>query len=411
MAIETRSRRLAPGLGSVVLLTALAAVGQFASNIYTPSLPFVARALGVEAGVAQQTLAIYMFAYACAQLVYGPLTDRYGRRPVLFVGLSLFLAGTLGCALSTDIATLLAARTVQAMGAAGAMVVSRAATRDSFDGVELARTIAAITIAFALVPGVTPLIGGIAQEHLDWRATFWLTLAVGATVLAFAAVKLPETARKRLERIETRAIVRSYGVVLSNRAAMAYALTAGCVFSCMAAFFAGSPALLIDELGVSPSEYGLYPPVAVTGFIIGGMVSRRAAGKIEPRRLAAYGLALMAMAVGLMLAFPLFGLVHKFLFVGTMVVNVAGLGIFMPTAVTQVLSRFPERAGVASALQGFIQMTGGAIGAVAVSFLQLGLPILAMPMVMVAGVACAIAVLWLGVPRDETARHIAPPTG
>lgn len=399
MRARPAARPLAPGLASVLLLTALAAVGQFASNVYTPALPFVATSLGVDASAAQLTLAIFLFAFAVSQLVYGPLTDRFGRRPVLFVGLALFLAGTLACALAENLTALLWARAVQAVGAAGGLVVSRAATRDSFDGVELARAFAAITIAFALVPGLTPLIGGVVQELAGWREIFWLTLAVGVAVTLVAVLKLPETARSRTDRIDAREIGRGYGTVLRDRTAVSYALTAGLVFGAMSAFFAASPALYIEHLGVSPAEYGLYPPLAVTGFVIGGIITRRLAGKIAARRIAGTGLVIMGVGLALMLAVPALGLVHKHVFNAAMIVIVTGLSVFLPTSISQVLSRFPDRAGTAAALQGFVQMSGGALGAVVVSAVQPTMPIFATPVVMAASVALAIVLFATAVPR------------
>lgn len=393
------ARPLPPGLGSILLLTALAAVGQFASNVYTPALPFVATSLGVDASAAQLTLAIFLFAFAVSQLVYGPLADRFGRRPVLFVGLTLFLAGTLACALADSLTMLLWARAIQAMGAAGGLVVSRAATRDSFDGVELARAFAAITIAFALVPGLTPLIGGVVQELAGWREIFWLTLAVGVAVTLVAATKLPETARSRTARIDACEVGRGYGAVLRDRTAVSYALTAGLVFGAMSAFFAASPALYIGHLGVGPAEYGLYPPLAVTGFVIGGIITRRLAGRVAARRIAGTGLAIMGVGLVLMLTVPALGLVHKHVFNAAMIVIVTGLGVFLPTSIAQVLSRFPDRAGTAAALQGFIQMSGGALGATVVSAVQPAMPIFATPVVMASSVALATVLFAAAVPR------------
>lgn len=177
---------------------------------------------------------------------------------------------------------------------------------------------------------------------------------------------------------------------------MTYTLTAGLVFGAMSAFFAASPALFIDHLGVGAAEYGLYPPIAVTGFIIGGFITRRLAGRVPAVHFAAIGLTIMAVALSLMLTFAAEGLVHKHIFNATMVMNVTGLGVFLPTAIAQVLARFPARAGTASAMQGFIQMSGGAMGVFAVSGLQSHLPLLAMPVVMRACVLMAASVFTLG---------------
>ncbi len=389
-------RTLDPGLATILLLAALAAVGQFASNVYIPSLPFIAADLGVDASLAQGTFAIFLAAFAVSQLICGPLADRFGRRPILFGAFAVFFAGTLACALAPNLTALMIARAVQASGAAGALIVSRAATRDSFEGVELQKTMAAITIAFAVVPGLTPLIGGIVQEFLGWRWAFWMTLLLGSVLALIAFRSLPETGERHTAPISAGTLLAGYRAVLTDRVAMTYALGAGLVFAAMSAFFAASATLYIGRLGVGAAEYGLYPPIAVTGFIIGGVVTRRMAGNVEPARIAAVGFALMATALLAMLALPASGIVHKHLFNATMVLNVTGLGVFLPIAISQVLSRFPDRAGTASALQGFIQMSSGALGAVTVSALQPALPLLAMPMVMLAAVLLAVLVMVVG---------------
>ena len=397
-----RARTLPATRATVLLLAAMAAVGQFASNVYTPSLPAVASDLGVGMSEAQLTFVAFLGTFAVAQLAYGPLADRLGRRPALFAGLALFLAGTLGCALAPSLGWLIAARMLQAAGAAAGLVVSRAATRDSFEGADLARILAAVTIAFALVPGLTPLLGGLIQTAAGWRATFWATLAVGAAVALWAALRLPET----LDRAAPRAPggwLRGYVGIARDSAFLGTVVSVGLVFGAMSAFFAASPALFIGQLGVSPAEYGLYPPLAVSGFVIGGIVVRRLSGRIAPRRIAAVGLGIMATALAVMLALPAAGLVHKHAFNATMVANVTGLGVFLPTAIAMALQRFAGRAGTAAALQGFVQMSGGALGAFAVGLVQPALPILAMPAVMLGALLLAILVFAL-TPQPEAAR-------
>lgn len=384
-----RAGRLPAGAATIALLTALAAVGQFASNLYTPSLPFVAQSLGVNTSAAQLTLAIFMACFAFAQLLHGPLADRYGRRPVLVWSFALFLFGTALCALAPSLATLLAARAVQAIGAAGALVVSRAATRDSFEGAALSRAIATISIAFAIVPAVTPLAGGLIQQLAGWRMIFWITLVLGLGLAMLALHRLPETLKTPIPALNAREIFAGYAMILCDRIALVFCLTVGLVFGAMAAFFAGSPELFITQLGISPVEYGLYPPVAVIGFVIGGLLTRRMAGSVAPQRAAALGLAIMGVSLMAMLLAPALGFVHKFWFAATMAANVTGFGIFIPIAIAQVLAQFPDRAGTAAAMQGFTQMIGGALGTVAVSAIQGALPILAMPLVMVTCIAAA----------------------
>ena len=381
--------RLSATKGAILLLAAIAAIGQFASNVYTPSLPFVAESLDVTSVEAQLTFAVFLASFAVAQLVYGPIADRIGRRPVLFVGLALFLAGTIACAIAPSLGMLIAARMVQAVGAAAGIVVSRAATRDSFDGIELTKTLAAVTIAFALVPGLTPLLGGVIQSLAGWRAIFWVTLCVGIAVTFWAAIRLPETLVTKSEAISVRTVAWNYTIILKDRIFRGYALTVAMVFGSMSAFFAASPQLFISHLGVGPAEYGLYPPLAVSGFIIGGIITRRLAGKISARRIARIGLVIMTVALAMMLIMPLVGFVHKHTFNGAMILNVTGLGVFLPTAIAGALQRFPDKAGSAASVQGFVQMSGGALGAFSVGLVQSKLPILAMPLTMLTAVLIA----------------------
>ncbi|TMU28559.1 multidrug effflux MFS transporter [Halomonas sp. ATBC28] len=402
-ATRRRSGPLPATRLSIVLLAGMAALGQFASNIYTPSLPAVAQEFVTTTASAQLTFVVFLAVFAAGQLVYGPVADRYGRRPVLFTGLALFLVGTAGCALAPTLDTLIAARVVQAAGAAAGVVVSRAATRDSFEGAELARAMAAVTIAFALVPGLTPLLGGLLQSVAGWRTIFWATFVFGAGVATLAVLKLPETLKERSPALNLKSVGSAYRIVLSDPVFLGNTVTVGFVFGSMSAFFSASPALFIDRLGVGPAEYGLYPPLAVSGFIIGGVAVRRFAGNVSSRRIALGGLGLMMSALALMLMLPLAGIVHKHVFNATMVLNVTGLGLFLPTAISAALQRHPSRAGTAASLQGFLQMAGGASGAFAVGLIQDGLPILALPLTMFICVTAAL-LLFINIPNEEASR-------
>lgn len=393
---------------AIGLLTALAALGQFASNVYTPSLPAVARDLGVGAGEAQLTLAVFLAAFGLAQLVHGPLSDRFGRRPVLLAGLAVFLAGTGLCAAAGGIGALLVGRAVQAAGAAAGVVASRAVLRDSFEGAELARAMALVTIAFALVPGLTPLVGGVVQTVAGWRGTFLLTLAVGAAVAALAWAALPETNRRPLARLDLAAVVGGYAATLRSAAFVRHAVPVALVFASMSAFFAGSPALFIERLGVSPIEYGLYPPIAVSGFVVGGLALRRLAGWARGGTgLVGPGLAVMLAGALVIAVPPALGLVHEHLVTAGMVLHVTGLGIVMPAAMAAALEPFRERAGTAAAAIGFFQMAAGAAGAAAVSLLQPAHPVLAFPLVMAVATALA-GIAFALLPAESRSRE--PPS-
>ena len=373
---------LRPGAAAVVLLASMAGIGQFAAGVYTPSFPAIARSFGVDASAVQITLAVFLAALAVGQLVFGPLADRFGRRPVLFGGFGLLLAGTLACALAADLPSLLWARAIQGLGAASAVVIARTVARDSFDGVELMRLMAMVVATFALVPGFAPLIGAAAQEVGGWRACFWLTLFAGAVVLAYLFRKLPETGTFRLTRLDVKSVAGGFRAIARDRTATYGILSGAMAFGTVSAFNAAAPTLYIGHLGVSPPEFGLYPFLSVVAIVVGSLLSRRLATKRPPSEIAGRGLVLMVSGLVLMLVFPSAGLVHKHLFNATLALYSVGFGLTVPTVNSTVLSRFSENVGFVSATLGFLLLSGAAFGAAAVSLMQTTVPILALPLTM-----------------------------
>jgi MFS transporter, DHA1 family, multidrug resistance protein len=384
------SRPLEARSGVIVLLTAMTALGQFASNVYLPALPAVAADFSAPMNQVQWTLALFLVVFALGQLVYGPLSDRFGRLAPLKLGLLVYLAGSIGAALAPSLAALLACRAVQAAGGAAGVVVARAMVRDSFAGPALARVMALISIVFGLVPGLSPLVGGIATDVLDWRATFWLTAVLGVAVL-IGTIQLAETNLRPEPLLNLRAILSAYRGVLVNRPFMAFALSAALIVGSLSAFFAGSPSLLIERIGISPTEYGFYPPFAVSGFMIGGAMARRMAGRTSPADIVRIGLSVMLLGA-LLLAVPaMIGAFGKYQVAAAMVVHISGLGLVMPTAVAAALSTIRDQIGSASAVLGFLQIASAAAGAFAVSLAQPHYPIAAFPVVMMVFTAGSLA--------------------
>ena len=393
--VVTGAKPLESGAATVTLLAALAGIGQFAASVYTPSFPAIARSFGADASAVQSTLAVFLAAFGIGQLIFGPLADRYGRRPVLFCGLGLFLAATLACALSSGLGTLLSARAVQGFSAASAVVIARAAARDSFDGVRLVRLTAMVLAAFALVPGVSPLIGAAALEIGGWRAAFWCTLGAGAVVLAGTFLVLPETGKFRLARLDGKAIVSGFGTIGRDRTAMFGIFAGAMAFGTYSAFTAGAPALYMGQLGVSAVEFALYPAVSAAAIAAGAIRARRLALATPPSAIAGRGVALMLCGLVLMLLLLSVGLVHKHVVNGALIAYSAGFGLFVPVVNATVMARFSENLGVVSATFGFFLLAGAALGAAAVSLMQTMLPIPALPLSMllltIAGTAASRA--------------------
>ncbi len=371
-------------VGTIVLLTVLGALGQFATNVYLPSFPAIARELAAAMPTVQLTLTAYLATIAVSQLVYGPIADRFGRRPTLLFGLVLYLIGSLGCALAPDITGLMIGRIIQAAGAGAGVVVSRAVVRDRFEGAEIGRVMSSIAIGFSAVPALVPFLGGAIDEYAGWRWSFGAAAAIGAAVMGFVILRLPETNRTRLPTLRFGNVLAAYLPVLRNRHAMGFAVAGMGAMGGLFAFYAGSPAVFIDRLGISPTGYGLYPPISVSGFVIGGIVARRLIGHLQEPQLIAVGLAVLVAGAIAMLVPPLLGFLHPFALVGAMMIFVAGLGMVMPISMAASLRLFPERAGTAAALLGFLQMGAAASGAALVSLLKPGLDVLAFPVGMLA---------------------------
>jgi len=384
--------RLSPTVAVILMLALLTGLGQFASNVYLPALPAVSQTLAADMTQVQWTLAIFLAALAISQLLFGPLSDRFGRRLPLLSGLVLYVLASAGAALAQDITTLMVARVLQGLGAGAALVVARAMTRDSFEGADLARISALIMIVFGMVPGLSPLLGGVLTDLSGWPSVFWMCGLLGVVAIA-GSLRLPETNQAPLATLSARQVMADYRGVLAIAPFRRFAIPAALVIGSLSAFFAGSPAVLIDQLGISATEFGFYPPIAILGFFIGGMLARRFAGGRSPWQLASAGLLIMLAGTGVMVLPLLFGFVHKYQIAGAMVVHVSGLGLAMPTLMAAALSSISRNAGVASAVLGFSQMAVGALSTVLVSLLQPLLPVLAFPLVMLLFTGAAVVAL------------------
>jgi DHA1 family bicyclomycin/chloramphenicol resistance-like MFS transporter len=367
----------------ILLLTAIAALAQFANNIYLPSLPAIAADLDASATTIQLTVTVFLACLGLVQLGYGPLADRHGRRPVFTGGACLFLAGTLLAMVAQSAAMLIAARALQAIGAGAGIVVSRAIARDRFDGPELGRVFALMTMAFGLVPAVVPLLGGVLQQTLDWHAPFAATFLVGLAVLAIFRRRQPESLAKALPALDPATIAAAYLEVARSRRFLGSAMAASGALGGLFAFFTGSPFVFMEVLGVTPIEYGFYPPIAVLGFVVGAFLSKRWTRDMAPLALARRGLLPLALGALAMVGPPLAGLLHPFQINAAILVWVMGLGLIMPAMTQHAMTPFGHVAGTASALLGFLQMSGAAVASAAVGALTPWSVVLAFPVVMV----------------------------
>jgi len=356
-----------------LLLTALSAIGQLSISMYAPSMPAIGVDLETSAGMVQVTLSAFLFTFAAAQLVYGPLSDRFGRRRILLVGLVLFVAGSVACALAPTIETLIAGRALQAIGACAGASVSRAVVRDLFERDEATRVMAAMTMAFTVAPAVGPILGGYLQAAFDWHAVFAFLALLGAGLLAIANVRLPETNTRR-DPLATRPdrVVATYAGLLINRAFLAYVLPSVAMIGGMLTMHASLPFLLIGSLGVSPTAYGWLTLITVAAFFMGSFITGRFGRRIGTERTVRIALVLLAVSAVLYLGSALLVPLSIASILTPMVAWVFALGLAIPALMASAMAPFARNAGSASALMGCLQMGGGAVGSVLIAKVQNG---------------------------------------
>lgn len=345
-------------------LTALVAYGPVSTDLYLPSLPAMQDAFATDIAGVQLTLTAFVWGFALAQLVYGPLSDRFGRRPVLLAGLVLFFVASLACLAATRIEELVAGRFLQALGACAGPVIGRAVVRDLYGPLDSGRMLAYMGTAMALVPAVAPSLGGVLEVAFGWRANFIALAVFGTLVLALTWFGLPESLRER-DPTATRPgrVVRNFATLLCHRVFLGCTLAVSAVFAGLFSFISGSPFVLIEVLGLAPDRFGLAFLVAVVGFMGGSFLSGRLLRRLGTPRLVTAGCALCLFGGVSMALLALAGVVSLAAILVPCWFYFSGAGLAVPVGFAAALAPFPRMAGSASSLLGFLQMgLGGAAG-------------------------------------------------
>lgn len=350
-------RRLTAGL--VALLAGFSAIGVLSTNIMLPAFPAIATSLQTSSRELGVTLSSFFIVFAAGQIFVGPLSDRYGRRKLIVGGLVLFMAGSAICGLSQSLDMLVVGRIVQALGVCATSVLTRAIARDLFDGDMLAKALSMIMVAMAAAPGFSPLVGGYIATYFDWRVIFLLVGVVAMILLVIYVADLGEThPPDRRAPLSFRHVIGSYAALAVDARFICPALAISLIIGGLYANFAAAPVILMTEIGLTPIQYGLFS--AVTVFVVFG------AGIAAPRLAQRYGAltvaragAVLAATGGLMLLLT-YRQPSLFAYAASMVVFLLGMGMANPLGTAIALRPFGERAGLASALIGFLQMAAAA---------------------------------------------------
>lgn len=349
---------VASGRQLAVILTALTAMGAMSTDLYLPALPDIAQDLSTSAAYAQLTIGLFFAGFAVTQLVGGPLSDRFGRRPVLIGGLAIYVVTTAVCAAAPSIEILLLARFGEAFGAACCAVIARAIVRDLYEPRDAGRVLGSIASAMALAPLIAPLLGGWLTVAFGWRSNFVLLTLIGIALFTAVTMAVPETQRVRQPNaLDPRIMLANFGALLRERTFVGFALCAGFATGTLFAWISTSSFIVIDYYGVPPQHFGLVFGVVIIGFALGAFLGSRLTGRFGPARVVggAVHAALLAGLVLIVAGWTDMGGLP--LIIAAMAVLFAGAGIIAPQATAGALGPFPLIAGTASAALGCWQMT------------------------------------------------------
>jgi DHA1 family bicyclomycin/chloramphenicol resistance-like MFS transporter len=391
--------RISGSPASTILLGALIAAAPFAMDIYLASMPSMTRALAASPREVQLTLTVYMYCWGAAQLVAGPLSDRYGRRPVLLGGLVVFVLASSACALATTVGMLIAARGAQALAIAAIAVVPRAVVRDQYSGDRAAHVLSLMGMVLGVAPVVAPILGSHVHLWFGWQANFVLVALYGTALLGCVYAALPETLRTRdMTATRPAVVVTNYRRLLCSRRFVGYMLVAAFTMAGLFAFLAGSSFVFVTVMGQGEQGFGLLFGAVmlgnITGATIGSRLVRRWGIDTMIRRasilLVGAGLAVAALAWA--------GVAHPLAVVVPMFFYMVALMTTMPQATAGALTPFPEIAGAASSLLSFVQFGLASTAALAVGLAFDGTS-RAMATVTAAGAVCAFVAFRLLIVR------------
>lgn len=371
-------------------------------NIILPSISSYQVAFSTDYATAQLTLTLYLAAVAVAQLIYGPLSDKFGRLPIIFFGLGGFIIGGIICLFAQSIEMLLAGRIIQAFGGCAGMVMGRAMVRDKYNAEQATSVIAYMTMAIVLAPTLGPAIGGVLEDLYGWQGSFVLVVALGILVLGLITRSLPETLPTDKRQVTNfKSMLLSFGYLLGNAKFNAYAFMVAFSTSAYFAFLGGSSYVLIDLMGISASELGLAFVAVSALYIVGNFLTARLNRRFGVNKLIAFGATLCLIGSILIVLYEHFYGLDPISFVGLMSIIALGNGFCVSTGMATAIGADPTRVGAASGLAGSMQIGFGSIATFIVGSLFVVFPSTPMPLAftllgfcLLAAISFALGIWW-----------------
>ncbi|HVT37150.1 MAG TPA: Bcr/CflA family multidrug efflux MFS transporter [Nevskiaceae bacterium] len=401
---DLRTQYVHPPLRWMLMLAMISAIGPMAIDMYLPSLPALQRHFHSDTAATQLTLSAFFIGLACGQIMYGPVSDRFGRKPPLLFGLGLFTLVSLACVFAPSIEALTLLRFAQALGGAGGMVIVRAIIRDRYPPQDMARVLSLLLLVMGVAPILAPLAGGWVFQWWGWQAIFIVLTAYGALCFAAVACGLTETIVDRAPALRMSAIAIGYGRMLAHRRFLGYALAGGVAQGGMFAYISASPFVFIDFFGLSPTHYGWVFGTNALGLISASQINTRVLRRLPAQQVlrrairsyAGFGLLL------LLCAWRGWGGVWGVLI--PLVCCISSLGFTFPNSTAAAMAPFGDRAGSASALLGTLQFAIAACTGALVGHL---LRNSAVPMAaVIAGCGCTSAALLAWVRPHESHKPV-----
>jgi DHA1 family bicyclomycin/chloramphenicol resistance-like MFS transporter len=374
-------------LKNALVLGLLSAIGPFAIDMYLPALPSIGQSLGAPMGAVQASLMVFFISLGIGQLIYGPLSDMYGRKPPLYFGMGLFAICSVGCAIAPDVHTLIILRFLQGLGAAAGMVIPRAIVRDLHTGNDAAKLMSLLMLVFSVSPILAPLAGSFLIEWAGWRSVFWVITVTAVMALALLATGQPET-RPSAHRADSnvRSAIAGYWLLLRDRHFLGLVLIGAFGISSFFAYLSNSSFVLIDHYGLTPREYSIAFAANAAAFIGVSQFTGRLSARYGLVPLVKKAVIGFASVMAALLATNLLGVERLDVMVVLLFIGYGFLGLIVPTTSVLALEEHGEIAGTASALMGTLQFVTGAL---VMAFVGLFVDGTARPMI--AGIAgCAL---------------------
>ena len=353
----------------IVLLAATSALGPAGMQILLPALPVIQDDFSVSNDVAQLTLSLSMFAIAIGTLVYGPMSDKYGRKPTMLLGIFIAIIGSIFCYLADSIGWLIAGRIIQAFGGAVGLVLARAIVRDVYGAEESARVIATLVMVMVIAPMMSPALGGEMMNRFGWESVFLVMAGASAIIFVFLILRQPETLVTPVQFEGIGSMLRTFDSLLRSRAFCGYAFCVTFVSVVFFSFISAAPEIMVSVLNRPPTEYGYYFVMIPIGFMIGNYVTRHFGRSISIDSMIVLGSTIAIGGIVIAIILNLLGLSHPLALFLPVSIAVFGNGITLPNAQAAAINEFPQYAGSASGLTGFLQMSVSAVAAQFVAFI------------------------------------------